>query len=521
MNQPIKYPVGVQTFSKLRENGYFYVDKTALLHKLVTNEEYVFLSRPRRFGKSLLMSTLEAYFKGRKDLFTGLAISELETEWMEYPVFHLDLSGANFNSPEVLVAHISMCLDNIEEDYSLSSDGDISRRFKQLIRRAYKKYGKQVVILIDEYDKPMLDYLHDLDIHENLKAELRGFYSGIKSSDEYIKFAMLSGITKFGKVSIFSGLNNLTDISLLPDYNAICGISESEFHSDFENSINSFANKYGLPTDEVWGKFKRMYDGYHFANEGEDIYNPYSVLSAFKQGKLSSFWYDTGSPSYLVRLVQTNSYSLDHLEGEKRTEIQLSNITDMEYDIVPLLYQSGYLTIKGYDAITDEYTLGFPNREVNKAFWESLAYHFFRRKRGGGNAFDVREFLNDLENGHPNEFMERMKSLFADTNSETEMDKEIHFQNMMAIASKLIGLTVRTEVHSSAGRCDMQILTYNYVYIFEFKINSSPEKALAQIYEKGYARPFGSDRRKVFLIGADFSTKSRTLEGWLIDTPRH
>lgn len=314
MKQPIKYPVGVQTFSKLRENNYFYVDKTALLHKLVANEEYVFLSRPRRFGKSLLMSTLEAYFKGKKELFNGLAISELETEWVEYPVFHLDLSGANFSNPEVLVEHIGMYLDNIEEDYSLTSDGDISRRFKQLIRRAYKKYGKKVVILVDEYDKPMLDYLHDLDIHEKLKAELRGFYSGIKSSDEYIKFAMLSGITKFGKVSIFSGLNNLTDISLLPDYNAICGISESEFHSDFENSINNFANKYSLQADEVWGKFKLMYDGYHFANEGEGIYNPYSVLSAFKQEKLSSFWYDSGSPSYLVRLVETNSYlSLIHI----------------------------------------------------------------------------------------------------------------------------------------------------------------------------------------------------------------
>lgn len=518
LDKVIKYPVGVQSFSKMRESNYLYIDKTELLYKLVTSNEYVFLSRPRRFGKSLLMSTLEAYFKGRKELFNGLAISSLEKEWEEYPVFRFDLSGANFSHPKVVASHIGMYLDNIEEDYSLTSDGDISRRFQQLIRRAYKKFGKKVVVLIDEYDKPMLDYLHAPDIHEEIKAELRGFYSCIKASDECIRFAMLTGITKFGKVTIFSGLNNLTDISFLQDYNAICGISETEFHSNFVNSIKNFAHKHKLSEEETWNRFKKMYDGYHFAGEGEFVYNPYSVLSAFKQEKFGNYWYETGSPSYLIRLVEETSYNLERLEGEKRSESQLGSISVMDRDIVPLLYQSGYLTITGYDAESELYTLGFPNNEVYKAFWESMAHHFFRNRIGGGSAFDLKEFLADLEMGRPQQFMERMKSLFADTNSETEMNKEIHFQNMMSIATKLMGLRVQTEVHSSAGRCDMQILTERFVYILEFKVDSDAEKAMAQIYEKGYARPFGADGRKIYLIGADFSTKTRTLDEWIIES---
>lgn len=516
MAEKLKYPVGIQTFSNLIEEGYVYVDKTALLHDLTESYKYVFLSRPRRFGKSLTMSTLDAYFRGKKELFKGLAIYDQERVWTEYPVFRFDLSGENFIDIKRLIEHIELYLKRIEEEYSLSSEGSISSRFKQLIKQAYERYGQKVVILIDEYDKPMLDCLHDSELHEKLKAELRGFYASIKSYDEYIRFAMLTGITRFGKVSIFSGLNNLSDISLLSKYNDICGISETEFRRDFPDSITEFANEHCLSVDETWVIFKNMYDGYKFARQGENIYNPFSVLNAFNDREIKSYWYASGSSTYLVKMISSNGYPLDKIDGEYRTEEDLESIVSMDNDIVPLLFQSGYLTIKDYDKFTKEYLLGFPNNEVREAFWNSLAKHFFMGF-DGRSAFNVRKFVKDLFDGDPESFMKRMQSLFADTSSEPERNKEVHFQNMMAIACKMMGLMVHTEVHSSAGRCDMQIFTPSYAYIFEFKINKSAEEALNQIIDKGYARPYLSDGIIIFLVGANFSTETRTIEEWIIE----
>ncbi|MDE6336148.1 MAG: AAA family ATPase, partial [Muribaculaceae bacterium] len=458
MARSIKYPVGIQTFSEIITDNYLYVDKTALVYKLVDNNKYVFLSRPRRFGKSLLMSTLEAYFRGQRELFEGLAISKLETDWETYPVFRFDLSGENFDHPQRLIDHIASLLDDIEEDYGLESEGSVSRRFRKLIRDAYRKFGKRVVILIDEYDKPMLDCLHDDDVHGKIKAELRGFYSVLKPSDAYIKFAMLTGVTKFGKVSVFSGLNNLKDISMWTEFNALCGISESELRSDFVPSVKEFAARNGCTEEEVWQEFKGFYDGYRFEYGGEYIYNPFSVLSAFDSGKLRGYWFTTGSSSYLVKLVRRYHFILSYLEGERRKASALSDISDISRDLVPLLYQAGYLTIKDYNETTKEYTLGFPNREVYEGFWDSLASYFFQGY-GGRSTFDLQAFLSDVNEGRPEKFMERLKSLFADTESSHEPNKEIHFQNMMAMACKMMGLAVRTEIHSSLGRCDMQIET--------------------------------------------------------------
>lgn len=512
----IKYPIGIQTFSKIVSEGYIYVDKTHLVYDLTDRYDYVFLSRPRRFGKSLLVSTLESYFKGEKSLFKGLALESLEQEWITYPVFRFDFSPANYIDTSRLLARIDGCLKSIAQDYSLSLDrSDVQENFASLIKQAFLKYGKQVVILIDEYDKPLLDCLHDYDLNEKLKAELRSFYSVIKASDEYIKFAMLTGITKFGKLSIFSGMNNLKDISLLPRYNDICGISESEFHRDFRAPIESFAEAHDISEEDAWSAFRTKYDGYHFAAKGEGIYNPFSVINAFDDNELDDYWFESGSPSYLIRLIEKNNYRLDAIDGQRRTKLELSDITDTSTDFVPLLFQSGYLTIKGYNSDTSEYLLDFPNKEVVTAFWSSLA-NYFMRGLNGSSAFNLKKCLRDVNEGRPEEFMLSMKSLFADTNSEYEKDKEIHFQNMMAIAAKMMGLTVRTEIHSAKGRCDMQILTSDYVYIFEFKVNGAPEKAMKQIHEKGYAVPFEADSRTIFLIGANFSTNTRTLDGWII-----
>ena len=516
MSKAIRYPIGVQSFSKIIESGSLYVDKTAFVYDLATRYDYVFLSRPRRFGKSLLMSTLASYFKGERELFKGLDIEKLEKDWKCYPVLRFDLSPANYTEPTRLFDCIEGSFRSIEAEYGLTAIGDsLSARLMSLIQQANRKFGEKTVILIDEYDKPILDCLHDDDLHERMKAELRSFYSAIKASDEYVKFAMLTGITRFGKVSVFSGLNNLKDISLLPRFNAICGISETEFHDNFKESIDEFAEEHCIPEEEAWNSFKTMYDGYRFASRGEGIYNPFSVINAFDDNELNNYWYSTGSPSYLIKFIETNTYPLDRLDGEKRSKDQLSDITDVSNDFIPFLFQSGYLTIKDYDPQTLEYTLGFPNQEVRNAFWNSLADHFLKGTNGV-SAFNVKKCIKEVNEGRPEEFMRSMKSLFADTNSETEKNKEIHFQNMMAIACKMLGLMVRTEVHSSAGRCDMQILTKSYVYIFEFKIDGTSEEAIDQILEKGYAEPFLGDNRTIFIIGANFSTKTSTLDDWII-----
>lgn len=523
MDKAIKYPVGIHTFSEIITDNYLYIDKTALIYNLVTRYKYVFLSRPRRFGKSLLMSTLASYFKGEKHLFKGLAIDGLETEWESYPVLRFDLSGENFNHPSRLLQRIDRCINDIEAEYSLDAVGaTISERFAVLIKQAHDRFGKNVVILIDEYDKPMLDCFHDSDIHEEIKAELRGFYSVIKMRDEYVKFAMLTGVTRFSRVSIFSGLNNLSDISLLPRFNAICGISESEFRRDFQSSVKNFATEFGYTEDDTWNRFKQMYDGYHFAEHGEYIYNPYSVLNAFNQEKISSFWFSSGSPKFLIKLIEKHNYPLDSLEGETRSEIALCSGDNIDSDLVSLLFQTGYLTIKGYDDRTRVYTLGFPNQEVYDGFWESLATHFFKGYNGK-SAFDLNKLLKDLNEGHPDDYMLRIQSLLADVpystdkKDDSQRRREGHFRDMMAITMKLLGFHVATEIHSSIGRCDMQILTDRFIYIFEFKINSTTASAIEQIHQKGYARPFGADPRTKFLIGANFSTQTNTLTDWQIE----
>ncbi len=511
----INYPIGIQTFKDIIEGEYLYIDKTSMVYDIASKYRYVFLSRPRRFGKSLLTSTFEAYFKGEKDLFMGLSLWELEKNWKSYPVLRFDFSGNNFNELGRIIGHIESYLDEFEEHFSVVTQGDISVRFRELIRKIAQKYDSKVVILIDEYDKPLLDTLHVSGLHEKLKDELRGFYSVIKASDQYIRFALLTGITKFGKLSIFSGMNNLKDISLIPRYNTLCGISETEFHRDFSSSVASYAEEHAITEEATWHEFRKMYDGYHFASRGEGVYNPYSVMNAFDENELKNFWFDTGTSSFLVRLIENNSYRLDSLENQRRKEAQLNDITDTSDSVIPLLFQSGYLTIKGYDKSTFEYTLGLPNNEVYRSFWEALAYHFFKGI-DCNPAFNLKKCTKKIYEGRPEDFMLSLKSLFADTNSETEKNKEIHFQNMMAIAAKMMGFSVRTEVHSAKGRCDMQIQTPDYVYIFEFKIDGTSEEAMDQILDNGYAVPFEADPRTIYLIGANFSTEIRTLTDWII-----
>ena len=396
----VKYPVDIQSFSVIREDGYLYIDKTELIYHLVNNHYYVFLSRPRRFGKTLLMSTLEAYFKGEKELFRGLAIERLEKKWNSFPVLRFDLSSENFKDLSRVVSHIEWLLSRMERKYGYEGKGTISQRLSDLIENIHEQTGKKVVVLVDEYDKPMLDTFHDNSMQKEIRDELRAFYSALKSSYEHIRFVMLTGVTKFGKVSIFSGLNNIADISMVSEYDSICGITEAEFDRYFKQSVKDFAIVNGQSEEEVRNRFKEYYDGYHFSIPGAEIYNPFSVLYAFRFNFIDQYWYASGSSSFLVRLLMSNPYRLTDLEGARRTRAELSDITDMSGDIVPLLYQSGYLSLKGYNKENGEYILGFPNQEVDKAFWSSLSKHIFLVSENQ-NGYGIKELTEDLISSLP------------------------------------------------------------------------------------------------------------------------
>lgn len=476
----------------------------------------MFLSRPRRFGKSLLLSTLEQYFLGNRALFKGLAIETLEKKWESYPVLRFDLSSANYNDVNVLKQKISTYLSRMEDELGISPVLQLGDRFMNVIISAYKQTGKRVVVLIDEYDKPMLESLHDDTVHGEITSELRGFYSVLKECDAMIRFAMLTGVSKFGKVNIFSGLNNLIDISMHKDFNEICGISEVEFHEYFHRSVKHFAEENELTEQDAWESFKHYYDGYHFSRQGSDIYNPFSTLTAFKMRELGHYWFVSGSSNYLVRLIERYPFQLDRLEGARRSQDKLSDISDISRDIVPLLYQAGYLTIKGYEPESRNYILGFPNHEVSQGFWNSMAEHFFRPANSTYH-FNLEAFIYNLLHGEAECFMERLKSLFASVCAEHEINKELHFQNIMAIFVHMLGFRTMIEMHSSQGRCDLVIESPHYIYIIELKVDNTAANAMKQIHERGYVRPFGIDSRTKILIGANFSTKTRTLTDWKIE----
>ena len=517
MDTAIKYPIGIQTFSEIITEGYLYIDKTELIYRLVKENKYVFLSRPRRFGKSLLVSTIEEYFKGHKELFSGLAIARKETDWKKYPIIRFDFSGENYDDHTRLTELISAKLSNYEAIYGRNpEDKSIGMRFNRLIHNMRISSDERVVILIDEYDKPLLDVLHDDGKHELTRRELEGFYSNIKKCDADIRFALLTGVGKFGHVSIFSGLNNLNDISLMPRYNALCGISESEFHQCFAPSVTSFATTNGIDENETWALFKTKYDGYHFAKTGEDIYNPFSVLNAFAKEELGNYWFASGTPGFLVKIMKKNKSDLSDIEGVMLTEDDLSDLTNPAANYHALFFQAGYLTIKGYDKPTERYLLDFPNEEVRSGFWRSFykQYVFDGTPR---RTFDIFNFLDDIKQGNPEGFMTRIQALVAEISPGIDRGREVHFQNVMQIIFKMLGQMVHTEIESANSRCDMTVETPSYVYVMEFKINSSPLTAIAQIKSKGYAHRFVADQRTIFLIGANFSTATNELDSFLIE----
>lgn len=510
------YPIGIQSFESLRKGGYCYVDKTQLVYQLVKTGKYYFLSRPRRFGKSLLLSTLEAYFKGQKELFAGLKIAGLEQAWQEYPVLHLDLNARRYEDLSSLTAILNQHLESWEAIYGQEkSDRAPEERFAYLIEKINRTTARNVVILIDEYDKPLLQSIGNESLQTDYRNTLKAFYGVLKSCDKYIQFALLTGVTKFSKVSIFSDLNNLNDISMDDRYATICGITEQELYSFFAEDIRSLGAMNNLDEIATRQQLKEFYDGYHFTPSSADLYNPFSVLNTFDRKRFGSYWFETGTPTFLVELLQQKHYNLYQLAHEEVTEDMLAGIDAMEDSPIPVLYQSGYLTLKDFDSRFGLYTLGFPNREVEEGFNRYLLPRY-ASIQNGSSAFQIRNFVQEVWRGDIDSFMLRLQSFFADTPYELARDLELHYQNVLFIVFKLLGFYVQVEYHTSRGRIDLVLQTEKYIYVMEFKLEGSAEEALAQIDEKQYALPFAADPRILYKVGVNFNNQLRGIEKWLV-----
>lgn len=511
------YPIGIQNFESLRNDNYFYVDKTKLIYQLARSGRYYFLSRPRRFGKSLLISTLEAYFEGKKELFKGLAIENLEKDWIKYPILHLDLNIEKYNTPDSLDKILNDKLKYWENIYGTRpSETSFSLRFAGIVRRAYEQTGQRVAILVDEYDKPMLQAIGNEELQRSFRDTLKPFYGVLKSMDGCIKFALLTGVTKFGKVSVFSDLNNLNDISMDERYIEICGITEKEIHENLEDELHELARRQKMTYDEVCKELKECYDGYHFVEDSIGLYNPFSLLNTFDKMKFGSYWFETGTPTYLVELLKQNHYSLQRIAHEETDADVLNSIDSASENPVPVIYQSGYLTIKGYDRRFGMYRLGFPNREVEEGFIKFLLPYYANVDKIE-SPFQISKFVHEVEQGDYDAFFRRLQSFFADTPYELVRDLELHYQNVLFIVFKLIGFYVKAEYHTSEGRIDLILQTDQFIYIMEFKLDGTAEEAIKQINDKHYAQAFNADKRKLYKIGINFSNRTRNIEKWIVE----
>ena len=512
-----RYPIGIQDFEDLRNNDYIYVDKTALIYQLVNTNKIYFLSRPRRFGKSLLVSTLEAYFLGKKELFNGLDMEQLEKDWTVYPVLHIDFSGSKYMEAESLRASINVQLLLWENVYGRQEGEDtFSLRLEGIIRRAYEQTGQQVVVLVDEYDAPMLDSNNNHELQHEIRGIMRDFFSPLKKSGKYLRFLFLTGISKFSQMSIFSELNNLQNVSMSDNYSTICGITEQELLTQMKIDVEQMAQANDETYEEACAHLKKQYDGYHFSKSCVDVYNPFSLINAFAQKSYENYWFSTGTPTFLIELLQQMNFDIRLLDRMDAKPEDFDKATDCLTDPIPVLYQSGYLTIKGYDPDFQLYTLAYPNKEVRKGFIESLmpAYvHLPARE----NTFYVVSFIKDLRIGHLEECLERLKSFFASIPNKLNNKEEKHYQTIFYLFFRLMGQYIDVEVDTAIGRADAVVKLQDTIYVFEFKVNGTPEEALAQINSKGYAIPYQADHRKIVKVGVNFDSATRTIGEWKIE----
>jgi hypothetical protein len=527
MERAPKYPIGIQNFENIRLSGYVYVDKTALIYKLTHSFENVFLSRPRRFGKTLLTRTMQCYFEGRKELFTGLAMEKLETEWISHPVLRFDFGGLKIASANELKESLGAALKSYEDVYGSDPDEkSIGVRFAGLIRRAYRKTGQRAVLLIDEYDAPMLEVLLKPDLIEDVRMVMRSFFSQIKPSSDYLRFVFLTGISTFSQLGMFSELNNLKDITERDDYADICGITLQELKDNFSYGLNQFAAKENCTADEVVDMLREHYDGYHFTSAMVDIFNPYSLLNAFDDCKISDYWFQTGTPTLVVDMLKEHrgqwKFDIEEIDGTEPISLSDFN-TPLEQanDPIPFLYQAGYLTIKSYDREYDSYILGVPNTEVRLGLVKNLIplYSSMSAKDAFNTAKNMSVALckgdYDMALRYAQSFIAGIpylpgdKEILADT-----IRSEAYYHKIFFIIFSLLHNGARAQVRQAIGMPDVVIHTPNYIYIIEIKLNSTSEAALQQINNKQYAAPYLTDGREIVKLGVNFSTETRTINEW-------
>ena len=513
-----KYPVGIQTFSELIAKNYLYIDKTEYVYRMThSNNKYMFLSRPRRFGKSLLTSTLHAYFEGKKDLFHGLAIEGLETEWTPYPVLHFDMSLGKHMEAEALNRYLHNILEDNENRLGISARDaqDTNVRLKNLIMDTYAKYGKQVVVLIDEYDAPLLDVVHEERNLPVLRDVMRNFYSPLKACDPYLRYVFLTGITKFSQLSIFSELNNIQNISMVKEYAAICGITEEEMRTQMDADLDSFAGKLDISKDQLLDKLKTYYDGYHFTWPSPDLYNPYSLMNAFGEGELHAYWFGSGTPTYLIEMLNKFRVIPQAIGGRRCEASDFDAPTERITDITPLLYQSGYLTIKGYSPFSELYLLDIPNKEVRIGLMKSLLVNYVQRpaelKTLVGEMAECIHF-DDMEGA-----LRLMQTVLSTVPYCENTHYEGHYQQMLYLIFTLLGNFADVEVRTPGGRVDVVMRTHSTLYIIELKIDQSPETALKQIDLKQYPERFALCGLPIVKVGINFDSARHTLSGWKIE----
>ena len=516
---PDKYPIGEQNFAKIRNHDLLYVDKTAYIHRMVTSgSAYYFLSRPRRFGKSLLISTLEQYFKGNRDLFQGLAIDKLQPEpWPRHTVLHLDFNRQQYSTPQDLKDLINDYLVQWEQLYgSRSSEGSLTLRFLGVIERAHATTGNGVVILIDEYDKPLLDAMDDPELEEINRQTLKSFYGAMKSAQDALRFVMLTGVGKIAQLNVFSGLNNIRDISMVNEYAGICGITEEELHSDLQKGVDSMAQEHSVTTENVFGLLKRNYDGYHFSKKLLDVYNPYSLLTALADKEIGDYWYRTGTPTHLIKVLKKDYLNIKNIEGVEVDGNKLLDGNVVGTDPIPVLFYSGYLTIKKWEPEFGLYQLGFPNLEVKRGFLGNVLDVLANDSKMESTTIILR-MRKALMQNNVSEFLKLLKPYIARFDYAMDAANEYHYQDIFYAISFLLGFQCDIEVHTSKRRIDMVLGTKTHVYLMEFKLNTSAAMALEQINDRGYAIPFELDGRKIVKVGINFSSKTNTISDWQIE----
>ncbi len=511
------YPIGIQTFSKIREGNYLYVDKTEYVYRMTHSaSSYMFLSRPRRFGKSLLTSTLHSYFSGRKDLFHGLAMEKLEKEWTEYPVLHFDMSTAKHADSEQLLQELNLKLYGYEQIYGrLEEEVNPNQRLMGLIKRAYEQTGKKVVVLIDEYDAPLLDVVHERENLDVLRNIMRNFYSPLKACDPYLRYVFLTGITKFSQLSIFSELNNIKNISMDEPYAVICGISEDEIRLQMKDDLEGLAKKLEITPEEALMKLKENYDGYHFTSPSPDIYNPFSLLNAFADGKFGSYWFGSGTPTYLINMLEKFGVEPSEIGNNRVSVEDFDAPTERMTSIIPLLYQSGYITIKNYDEELDLYTLNIPNKEVRIGLMKSLLPHYVGSKAPETTTM-VAYLSRDIRNGDMDTALRRLQTFLSTIPQCDNTKYEGHYQQVFYIIFSLLGYYVDVEVRTPRGRVDIVLRTKTTLYVMELKLDKSAGEAMEQIDLKNYPERFALCGLPVVKVAVSFDSERCTIGGWEI-----